>query len=185
MFVPCTTLLYDSTAATRTFKFSTTLLSISCGIRLISFLMISSLVCRLFSQTLSFRYPSENSQVGWDLGNRIHRGYRFYAKWACLMGSYAWSIQVFCSRIKVAPHFSNRTEHLNTAGITSYGMDSFHVNPITPGHVNPITPGHSIPKISNRLFSEGVPERQSLWKQSTDKREHHQKRKMDSTGNAQ
>ena len=57
MFVPCTALLYDSTAATRTLKLSTTLLSISCGIRLISFLMMSSLVCGLFSQTLSFKYP--------------------------------------------------------------------------------------------------------------------------------
>ena len=45
MFVPCTALLYDSTAATRTLKLSTTLLSISCGIRLISFLMMSTLVC--------------------------------------------------------------------------------------------------------------------------------------------
>ena len=59
MFVPCTALLYDSTAATRTLKLSTTLLSISCGIRLISFLMMPSLVCGLFSQTLSFRYPPQ------------------------------------------------------------------------------------------------------------------------------
>ena len=65
MFVPCTALLYDSTAATRTLKLSTTLLSISCGIRLISLLMMSPLVCGLFSQTPSFRYPSENSQAGW------------------------------------------------------------------------------------------------------------------------
>ena len=57
MFVPCTAMLYDSTAATRTLKLSTTLLSISCGIRLTSLLMMSSLVCGLFSQTLSFRYP--------------------------------------------------------------------------------------------------------------------------------
>ena len=48
MFVSCTALL-------RTIKLSTTLLSISCAIRLISFLMMSSLVCGLFSQTLSFR----------------------------------------------------------------------------------------------------------------------------------
>ena len=48
MFLPCTALLYDSTAATQTLKLSTTLLSISCGIRLISFLMITSLVCRFF-----------------------------------------------------------------------------------------------------------------------------------------
>ena len=58
MFVPCTALLYDSTAATRTIKLFTTLLSISCGIHLISFLMISSLVCGLFSQTL-FQVPPQ------------------------------------------------------------------------------------------------------------------------------
>ena len=57
MFIPCTALLYDSTAATRTLKLSTTLLSISCGIHLISLLMMSSLVCGLFAQTLSYRYP--------------------------------------------------------------------------------------------------------------------------------
>ena len=56
MFVPCTALLYDSTAATRTLKLSTTLLGIFCGIHLISLLIMSFLVCRLFSQTLSFRY---------------------------------------------------------------------------------------------------------------------------------
>ena len=56
MFVPCTALLYDSTAATQTLKLSTTLLNISCGIRLISFLMMSSLVCGLFSQTV-FQAP--------------------------------------------------------------------------------------------------------------------------------
>ena len=56
MFVPCTALLYDSTTATRTLKLSTTLLGISCGIHLISHLMMFSLVCGLFSQTLSFRY---------------------------------------------------------------------------------------------------------------------------------
>ena len=49
MSVPCTALLYHSTAATRTLKLSTTLLSISCGIRLISLVMKSSLVCGLFS----------------------------------------------------------------------------------------------------------------------------------------
>ena len=57
MFVPCTVLLYNSTAATRTFKLSTTLSSIPCEIRLISFLMMISLVIGLLSQTLSFRYP--------------------------------------------------------------------------------------------------------------------------------
>ena len=57
MFIPCTALLYDNTAATQTLKLSTTLLRISCGICLISLLVMSSLVCRLFSQTHSFRYP--------------------------------------------------------------------------------------------------------------------------------
>ena len=56
MFVLCTTLLHDSTA-TQKLKLSTTLLSISSGIRLISLLMMSSLVCGLFSQTLFFIYP--------------------------------------------------------------------------------------------------------------------------------
>ena len=58
LFVPCTALLYDSTAATRTLKLSTTLLSISCGIHLISFLTISSLVCGFFSQTV-FQVPPQ------------------------------------------------------------------------------------------------------------------------------
>ena len=56
MFVPCTALLYDSTAASRTLKLSTTPLSISCGIR--DFSPDDSLSC-LFSQTLSFRYPPQ------------------------------------------------------------------------------------------------------------------------------
>ena len=56
MFVLCTALLYDS-IATRTLKLSTALLSISSGIRLISLLMMSSLVCGLFSQILFFIYP--------------------------------------------------------------------------------------------------------------------------------
>ena len=58
MCIPCTVLLYGSTAATRTLKLSTTLLSISCGIRLISFLMMSSLVSGLLSQTV-FQVPPQ------------------------------------------------------------------------------------------------------------------------------
>ena len=56
MFVPFTVLLYDSTEATRTLKLSITLFSISREIYLISLLMMSSLVCGLISQILSFRY---------------------------------------------------------------------------------------------------------------------------------
>ena len=51
MFVPCTVLLYDSTVAT-------TLLSISCGIHLIYLLMMSSLVCGLFSHSV-FQVPPQ------------------------------------------------------------------------------------------------------------------------------
>ena len=57
MFVPRTALLDDSTALTQTIKLSTTLFNISCGMHLISLLMMSSFVCGLISQTLSFRYP--------------------------------------------------------------------------------------------------------------------------------
>ena len=73
MSVPCTALLYDSTAATRTLKLFTIPLSISCGINLISFFVMSSLVCGLISQTLSFRYPPQKIarrveilRIGWS-----------------------------------------------------------------------------------------------------------------------
>ena len=164
---------------TRIIKLSTTLLSNSCAIRLISFLMMSSLVCELFSQTLSFRYPFR--QAGWDLGNRMARGYWFDVKWVCPMASYAWGIQVFCLRNEATPHFKPPpwTEHLNTSGITSHGTDSFHVKAITPGH--------PIPKIPTRLtiFWRGT-WKTELWKQSTVKKGHHQKRNQtDCTRNAQ
>ena len=64
MFVPCTVLLYDSTTATGTIKLSTTLLSISFAICLISFQMMSSLDCGLFSQLCLLVTTSENSQAG-------------------------------------------------------------------------------------------------------------------------
>ena len=106
MFVPCTALLYDSTAATQILKLSTTPLSISCGIHLIFLLMTSSLVCGLFSQILSSRYPPQ----------KIVRPVEILG-----MGSYAWGIQVICSRNEVTPHFSNRTlEYLRMPVILLY-----------------------------------------------------------------
>ena len=125
------------------------LLSFSCGTHLISLLMMSSLVCRLFSQTLSFRYYSENSQAVWDLGNRMARGYwvdvtRGYwvdVKWVHPMVSYARV--VFCSVWEMRRHLISRTEHFNISGITSHGTGSFCVKPITPVH--------PIPKISTHL----------------------------------
>ena len=79
--------------------------------------------------------PSENSQASWDLGKRMARGYRFDVKWVGPMGSYAWSIQVFCSRKEVPPHFSNR--NLNTSRTTSHGTGSFCIKLITPDHAFP------------------------------------------------
>ena len=96
--------------------------------------------------------PSENSQVGWDLWNRMASGYRFDAKWVCPMGSYVWSIQVFCSVREMRRHLISRTEHFSTPDITSHGTDSFPTRLINTNH--------PIPKISTNLFSEEVPERQ-------------------------
>ena len=71
MFVPCTALLYDSTVATPTLKLFTALLSISCGVRLIPFLMMSSLVCQFFSQTLSVW------EMWWCLISRTEHSHNF------------------------------------------------------------------------------------------------------------
>ena len=126
--------------------------------------------------------PSENSQAGWDLGNRMARGYQFDVKWVSPMGSYAWGIQVFYSRwwFKMRWFLISRTKHLNTSGIVSHGRDSFHVKPNT-------TLAILFPRSQPAwLFPEGVPVRQHLRKQSTDKRGHHQKRNhTDCTRNAQ
>ena len=102
MFVPCAALLYDITVATQTLKLSTTLLSISGGIRL-SFLMMSSLVCRLFYSVFQVP-PYKIVEI-----LRMARSYWFDAKWVCPMGSYVWGIQVFCLRNEMVPYFSNRT----------------------------------------------------------------------------
>ena len=63
----------------------------------------------LFTNSFFQVTPSENSHVGWGLGNRMARGYWFDAKWVCPMGSYAWGIQVFSSRNEASPHFSNKS----------------------------------------------------------------------------
>ena len=68
------------------------------------------------------------------------------------MGSYAWGIQVFCSRwwFEIRWCLISRKEQLNSSGMTSHGTDSFHIKPITPGH--------PIPKISTHLnfFWRGI-----------------------------
>ena len=111
MFVPCTALLYDSTAATRILELSTTLLSISCGIRLFSFLMMSSPVCGLLSQTLSFRYHLrkivrwvEILGIGWPRVVGLTRNES--VSWKVMPEVFKCSIS---ESVLVAPHFSNKT----------------------------------------------------------------------------
>ena len=111
MFVPCTALLYDSALVTRTLKLSATLLSISCGIHLISLLMMFSLACGLISKT---QVPPQKIVsrveifgIGWPGVIGLTRNE------SVLMGSYACGIPMFCLRNKAPPHFSNRTiQHL-------------------------------------------------------------------------
>ena len=89
-------------AATQTIKLSTTLWSISCAIRLISFLMMSSLVCGLFSQTLSFWYPLKN-------GNRMAWDYWFDVKWVI-----PWEAmpEVFKCSVREMRHYLISNPHL-------------------------------------------------------------------------
>ena len=85
--------------------------------------------------------PSENSQVGWDLTNRMAR----------VIGltwneSFPWEVmpEVFkCSVQEMRHYLISQTKHLNTSGITSPRKDTFHIKPITPGH--------PIPKVSTHL----------------------------------
>ena len=102
MVVPCIALLYGR-RETRTLRLSTTLLIISCGISCL--LSISCEIWFLLSDCFhKFCFSGtlwENSEAGWDLGNRMARGYRLDVKWVFHRGSYAWVIQVFCWRNKV------------------------------------------------------------------------------------
>ena len=96
--------------------------------------------------------------------------------------SVPWEVmpEIFkCSVQEMRWRLISRTEHLSTSSITYHRTDLFRVKPITLGH--------PILKISTCLtIFWGVTERQSLWKQSTGKRGHHQKRNQtDSTRNAQ
>ena len=50
--------------------------------------------------------PQKIVRGGWDLGNRMARGYWLNAKWVCPLGSTAWGIQEFCSSNEVAPHLA-------------------------------------------------------------------------------
>ena len=115
MFVPCTVLMYDSTAATQTSELSTTLLSISCGTHLISLLMLPSHVWGFFHKLGLWGTPSENSPVGWDLGNRMSRGCRFDVKWVCPMGikhlGYIWN-KILCSFLGLDKWREERTWRL-------------------------------------------------------------------------
>ena len=162
--------LNDSTTATRTLKLSATLLGISCGIHLISLRMMSSLVRGLFSKTVFQVRPQKTVRRVEILGFRMARGYRFNPKWVC-------PIQVFCSRNKAPSHFLNRTlEYLRH----NFPWDRL----ISRQTANP-WPSYSQDLNSPDYFLWGYL-KDSLWKQSTDKRGHHQKRNQtNSTRNTQ
>ena len=98
MFVPYAALLYDSTTATRTLKLSTTLLRISWESIWFLFWWCTLLSVDYFHKLCLSSTPSENIQACWDFGNRMSRGYGFDTKWVCPIESYAWGIQVLCSR---------------------------------------------------------------------------------------
>ena len=65
--------------------------------------------------------PQKIVRGGWDLGNRMARGYRLNAKWVCPLGSTAWGIQEFCSSNGVAPHLA-RTPQCSDQCLSSFSM---------------------------------------------------------------
>ena len=78
---------------------------------------------RIFFTNWVFQLPpSENTQVGWDLANRMTSGCRFDAKWICPMESYTWGIQVFCSRNEAPPEHFLREER----AASEEKSDEFH-----------------------------------------------------------
>ena len=125
--------------------------------------------------------PSENSQAGWNLGNRMARGYWFDEKWVC-----PWEVMPEVFKCSVwgggskwgAAWFLEHNTWIPQAylpvGQTHFRSNQYPLAILFP-RFQPVW-----------LFSEGVPERQSLWKQSTGKRGRHQKRNQtDCTRNAQ
>ena len=126
MSLPCTALLYDSTAGTRTWKLSTTPLSISSGIHLISLLMISSLVWWFFHKQ-PFRYPPQKIvkpveilRIGWPGVIGLMQNESF--SWEVTREVFKWFVQEMRWRL------ISRTEQLNTLGITSHGKTHFASN---------------------------------------------------------
>ena len=122
LFVSCTALLYDSTVTTRTLKLSATLLSISCGIRLISFSdEVLSCLWIVFTNSI-FQVPPQKI---------VRRVEILGIAWPGVIGltrnkSVPWEDMpdVFkCSVREVMGHLISQTEHLNIAGITSNGTD--------------------------------------------------------------
>ena len=116
------------TASTETLKLFTVLLSMSCEICLISLLSIS-----LLSNLYSVWIVSENSvfqlipqkwvRGGWNLGNRLARGYWFYLKWVCLLESTAWGIKGFCSSNEVALYLAG-TPKCSYQCLSSFSMQN-------------------------------------------------------------
>ena len=106
----------------------------------------------LFTNSFFQVTPSENSHVGWGLGNRMARGYWFDAKWVCPMGSYAWGIQVFCSRNEASPHFSNKPLEYLTRNLPWERLILHQTDNLWPPYSQDLNP--------RDYFLRGIPERQ-------------------------
>ena len=78
--------------------------------------------------------PSQESQAGWDLGDKMARSYRFDTKWVCFMGREVMPEVFKCSVGEIRWRFISRIDPLNTSGITSHGTDSFRVKLVIPGY---------------------------------------------------
>ena len=124
--------------------------------------------------------PSGNSQAGWDLRNRIARDYPFEMSLSHEMLYLKYSSVLFKVVVwnELVPHFSNRTLEYLRHNFPSDRLISRQTNNPWPSYSQDLNPPD--------YFLRGVPVRQNLWKQSTDKRGHNQKRnRTDCTRNAQ
>ena len=79
--------------------------------------------------------PQKIVRGGWDLGNRMARGYRLNAKWVCPLESTAWGIQEFCSSNEVASHLA-RTPQCSYQCLSSFSMQeqTFFASSTTRSH---------------------------------------------------
>ena len=122
--------------------------------------------------------PTENSQTGWDIGNRMARGYQFDAKLVCPIWSYACNIQVFCLRNEVAHHFSNRTLEYFSHIFPCDRLISRQTDNPCPSYSQDLNPSDYFPRryLKNRVCENNRQTREEIIRKSN---------QTDSTRNAQ